>query len=123
MRRMAICVVTGFSSGLPLFLLLNLLPAWLKTEGIGIREIGLFALIQFPYTWKFLWAPLVDRYALPLIGRRRGWMFSSQVLLALSIAALGFLSPQAGLGSIVGVAVAVALLSATQDIVLDAYRR
>ncbi len=122
-RRMAICVVTGFSSGLPLFLLLNLLPAWLKTEGIGIREIGLFALIQFPYTWKFLWAPLVDRYALPLLGRRRGWMFSSQVLLALSIAALGFLSPQAGLGSIVGVAVAVALLSATQDIVLDAYRR
>ncbi|MBL8450377.1 MAG: AmpG family muropeptide MFS transporter [Dechloromonas sp.] len=120
---MAICVVTGFSSGLPLFLLLNLLPAWLKTEGIGIREIGFFALIQFPYTWKFLWAPLVDRYALPLLGRRRGWMFSSQVLLALSIAGLGLLSPQAGLGSIVAVSVAVALLSATQDIVLDAYRR
>ena len=122
-RRMAICVVTGFSSGLPLFLLLNLLPAWLKTEGIGIREIGFFALIQFPYTWKFLWAPLVDRYALPLLGRRRGWMFCSQVLLALSIAGLGLLSPQAGLGSIVAVSVAVALLSATQDIVLDAYRR
>ena len=120
---MAICVVTGFSSGLPLFLLLNLLPAWLKTEGIGIREIGFFALIQFPYTWKFLWAPLVDRYALPLLGRRRGWMFCSQVLLALSIAGLGLLSPLAGLGSIVAVSVAVALLSATQDIVLDAYRR
>ena len=60
-RKMLICIFTGFSSGLPLFLLLNLLPAWLKTEGISLREIGLFALIQFPYTWKFLWSPLMDR--------------------------------------------------------------
>ncbi len=122
-RRMAICIVTGFSSGLPLFLLLNLLPAWLKTEGIGLKEIGLFALIQFPYTWKFLWSPLVDRYALPLLGRRRGWMFASQVLLVGAIAAFGLASPQEGLPLVVLIAVAVALLSATQDIVLDAYRR
>lgn len=122
-RRMAICVATGFSSGLPLFLLLNLLPAWLKTEGIGIREIGLFALIQFPYTWKFLWSPLVDRYALPLLGRRRGWMLITQILLALAIAGIGVFSPQEGLRAIAVAAVAIALFSATQDIVLDAYRR
>ncbi len=122
-RRMAICVVTGFSSGLPLFLLLNLLPAWLKTEGIGLKEIGLFALIQFPYTWKFLWSPLVDRYALPLLGRRRGWMLATQVLLVAAIAAFGLVSPKEGLPMVVVIAVAVALLSATQDIVLDAYRR
>jgi len=122
-RRMAICVVTGFSSGLPLFLLLNLLPAWLKTEGIGLKEIGLFALIQFPYTWKFLWSPLVDRYALPVLGRRRGWMLATQALLIGAIAAFGLVSPQEGLRMVSLIAIAVALLSATQDIVLDAYRR
>jgi hypothetical protein len=83
-RRMLICVFTGFSSGLPLYLLLNLLPAWLRSEGVDLKTIGLFALIQFPYTWKFLWAPLLDRYRLPL-GRRRGWMLLSQIGLLLSI--------------------------------------
>lgn len=77
-RRMLICVATGFSSGLPLYLLLNLLPAWLYTEGISLRDIGAMTLIQLPYTWKFLWAPLLDRYALPGLGRRRGWMLSTQ---------------------------------------------
>ena len=67
-RRMLICVFTGFSSGLPLYLLINLLPAWLRTEGVDLKTIGLFALIQLPYTWKFLWSPLLDRYALPLLG-------------------------------------------------------
>ena len=71
-RRMLICVLTGFSSGLPLYLLLNLVPAWLKTEGLSLKAIGAFALIQFPYTWKFVWSPFLDRYALPLLGRRRG---------------------------------------------------
>ena len=71
-RRMLICVFTGFASGLPLYLLLNLIPAWLKTEGLSLKAIGAFALIQFPYTWKFLWAPLLDRFGiLPLLGRRR----------------------------------------------------
>ena len=68
-RRMLICVFTGFSSGLPLYLLINLLPAWLRTEGVDLKTIGFFALIQLPYTWKFLWSPLLDRYALPLLGR------------------------------------------------------
>ncbi len=122
-RRMIICVFTGFSSGMPLYLLFNLLPAWLRTEGIGLKEIGLFALIQFPYTWKFLWAPLLDRFSLPLFGRRRGWMLVTQLGLLAVIAALGLLSPKDALQGIVALTVALALLSATQDIVLDAYRR
>ena len=122
-RKMLICVFTGFSSGLPLFLLLNLLPAWLKTEGIGLKEIGLFALIQFPYTWKFLWSPLMDRYALPWLGRRRSWMAMAHIALVACIVWLGSLSPKEALGTIVGVTVMVALLSATLDIALDAYRR
>ncbi|MDD3381686.1 MAG: AmpG family muropeptide MFS transporter [Rugosibacter sp.] len=119
---MLLCVFTGFSSGLPLYLLLNLLPAWLRSEGVNLKTIGLFALIQFPYTWKFLWAPLLDRYAPPL-GRRRGWMLITQMGLLLSIAALGFLSPTVALDSIVWLTVAIALFSATQDIALDAFRR
>jgi PAT family beta-lactamase induction signal transducer AmpG len=122
-RKMLICVFTGFSSGLPLYLLLNLVPAWLKTEGLDLKTIGLFALIQFPYTWKFLWSPLLDRYALPLLGRRRGWMALSQLLLLASVAWLGQLSPTAHLGWVIWLGAGIAFLSATQDIVLDAYRR
>ncbi len=150
-RRMLICVFTGFSSGLPLYLLLNLVPAWLRSEGVDLRAIGLFALIQFPYTWKFLWSPFLDRYTPPL-GRRRGWMFLTQAGLLGVIAYLGLISP-AGLiapvfsrlelfGGLLAVpipdwptvsafllhpvtiaCVLVAVLSATQDIALDAYRR
>ena len=122
-RRMLICVFTGFSSGLPLFILLNLLPAWLKTEGLSLTAIGALTLVQMPYTWKFLWSPMLDRYALPLLGRRRGWMLVTQVGLLLSVSAFGFLSPQTDIGWVVLFSVAAAFLSATQDIVLDAYRR
>ncbi len=122
-RRMLICVFTGFSSGLPLYILLNLLPAWLRSEQVELRAIGLFALIQLPFTWKFLWAPLVDRYAVPVLGRRRGWMLATQVLLLLSIPLFGALSPQLDLWTIAYLATAVAFFAATQDIVLDAYRR
>ena len=80
-RRMLICVFIGFSSGLPLYLLINLLPAWLRSEGVDLKAIGLFALIQLPYTWKFLWSPLMDRFGLPMLGRRRGWMLATHVLL------------------------------------------
>ncbi len=121
-RRMLICVFTGFASGMPLYLLLNLLPAWLRTEGVSLKAIGLFALIQFPYTWKFLWAPLLDRFALPL-GRRRGWILLTQGLLLVIIALLGRLSPAQDLGAIVWLAALLAFLSATADIALDAYRR
>jgi len=122
-RRMLICIVTGFTSGLPLFLIFNLLPAWLTTEGLDLKTIGAFALIQFPYTWKFLWSPFLDRYALPLLGRRRGWMFLTGVGVLLSIGCLGELSPRDELGVVVWLSVVLAFLSATLDIVLDAYRR
>lgn len=122
-RHMLICVFTGFASGLPLYLLLNLIPAWLKTEGVDLKTIGLFALIQFPYTWKFIWSPLLDRYALPLLGRRRGWMLLMQAMLLLVVAALGFYKPQDDLQTIVLICTLLALLSATLDIALDAYRR
>ena len=122
-RRMLICVFTGFASGLPLYLLLNLVPAWLRTEHIDLKVIGVFALIQFPYTWKFLWAPLLDRYALPVFGRRRGWMLLMQGGLLVVIATLGGFSPQKDLHMIVLFTILLALLSATLDIALDAYRR
>jgi MFS transporter, PAT family, beta-lactamase induction signal transducer AmpG len=122
-RRMLICVFTGFTSGLPLYLLFNLLPAWLRSEHVDLKTIGLFALIQFPYTWKFLWSPLLDRYVLPLLGRRRGWMLLTQIGLLLVIAAMGAFSPQSDLHTIAWIATLLAFLSATQDIVLDAYRR
>ena len=123
-RRMLICIFTGFASGLPLYLLLNLLPAWLKTEGLSLRAIGAFALIQFPYTWKFLWAPLLDRYGiLPWLGRRRSWMFVSQIGLVAAIGWLGQLSPVDHLTLVVGLTALLAFLSATQDIALDAFRR
>lgn len=122
-RRMLICIFTGFSSGLPLYLLLNLVPAWLKTEGVDLKTIGFFALIQFPYTWKFVWAPLMDRFPLLHLGRRRGWMLASQMLLAASIAMLGWLQPAQDILLIAWVATALAFFSASQDIVLDAYRR
>src|SRR5215472_2626189 len=122
-RRMLICIFTGFSSGLPLYLLLNLLPAWLRSEHVDLRAIGLFALIQLPFTWKFVWSPLFDRYAVPLLGRRRGWMLATQLLLLVSIPLFGLLRPQLDLWTIAYLAAAVAFFAATQDIVLDAYRR
>lgn len=122
-RKMLICIATGFSSGLPLYLLLNLLPAWLRSEGVNLKTIGLFALIQFPYTWKFLWAPLLDRYALFRLGRRRSWALLSQGLLWVSMTFLGGLEAHQEIGTILVVAGLVALFSATQDIALDAFRR
>ena len=100
-----------------------MVPAWLRTEHIDLKVIGAFALIQFPYTWKFLWAPLLDRYAVPMLGRRRGWMLLTQVALLVVMASLGGFSPQRDLGIIVMLATLLAFLSATQDIALDAYRR
>ncbi len=151
-RRMLICVLTGFSSGLPLFLLLTQVPAWLKTQRVDIAAISLLFLAQFPYTWKFLWSPLLDRFAISKLGRRRGWMFVTQIGLLAAIASYGPVDvstlhapsvtwvpfffgllhyPQADWPSSVAflqhpataISFLVALLSATQDIALDAYRR
>jgi PAT family beta-lactamase induction signal transducer AmpG len=122
-RRMLICVFAGFSSGLPLYVLLTLVPGWLRSEHVDLKAIGLFTLIQFPYTWKFLWSPLLDRFAFPGLGRRRGWMLISQCALLLTISLIGGLWPATDMRSIAGLAGLTAFLSASQDIVLDAYRR
>ena len=122
-RRMLICVFTGFSSGLPFFFLIQFVPPWLRDQGVGVKEIGFFALVQLPYVWKFVWAPLLDRYAVPGLGRRRGWMLGAQVGLLLVMGALGYWQPAEELQLIMWVALVVAFFSATQDIALDAYRR
>jgi len=125
--HMLICVFLGFTSGLPLFTLVYLVQAWLRSEGVNLKEIGLFALIQFPYTWKFLWAPLMDRYVPRLPGwrpgRRRGWMLVTQVLVAGAIATLGFVSPRESIWTVAALTALVAFFGASQDISIDAYRR
>jgi PAT family beta-lactamase induction signal transducer AmpG len=122
-KRMLICIFTGFSSGLPLFVLYQLLPGWLRDEGVSLAEIGLFSLIGIPYVWKFIWSPLLDRYSLGGLGRRRSWMMLTQVLLLGCIAGFGFINPVMDIWSVAYLAAAVAFFSASQDIVLDAYRR
>lgn len=122
-RRILICVFLGFSSGLPLFILLSLLQAWLAKSGLNVKALGLFALVMFPYTWKFLWSPLMDRYHFGSLGRRRSWMALTQVLLFFGIGGMGMLDPQTQVGLIAVAASTVAFLSASQDIVIDAYRR
>ena len=121
-KKMLICIFTGFSSGLPLYILVSLLPAWLRSEGVNLKAIGLFALINLPFTWKFLWAPFFDRY-IPPLGRRRGWLLISQILLLLSIPVFGAFNPKLDIWTIAYLASVVAFFSASQDIVLDAYRR
>ena len=122
-RRMLICVFTGFTSGLPLYILISLIPAWLRTEGVDLSTIGLFAIIQFPYTWKFVWSPFMDRFVPPFLGRRRGWLIITQVTLLVVIAVFGLFDPHTSIWSIAGLSAAVAFFSASQDIVVDAYRR
>jgi len=123
-RRMLMCVALGFSSGLPLYLLLQLLPAWLRSEGLNLKTIAAFAFMQLPYTWKFLWAPLMDRYSLlQALGRRRSWILATQLALLASIISLGMFQPQQDITTVAILATLVALFSASQDIVIDAYRR
>tara|TARA_R110001583_G_scaffold45670_5_gene143605 strand:- start:606 stop:1931 length:1326 start_codon:yes stop_codon:yes gene_type:complete len=122
-RRMLVCLFIGFSSGLPLYILYQLIPAWLRDQGVSLETIGLFSLVAFPYTWKFLWSPALDRYVPPLFGRRRGWMLITQLALLVSIATFSLFNPTDSIVSVAYVVFAVAFFSATQDIVLDAYRR
>lgn len=122
-RKMITCVFLGFSSGLPLYVLIQLVPAWLRSHEVDLATIGLFALIGLPYTWKFLWSPLMDRYKLPFLGRRRGWALLTQIGLIFSIAALGRFDPSASLQAIVVTVFMISLFGASQDIVIDAYRR
>lgn len=122
-KRMGICVVTGFASGMPLFVLINLLSAYLRKEGLDLKVIGAFSLMMIPYTWKFVWAPFIDRYEIFKLGRRKGWIIVSQIALIVAIASLGYVNPQESIMTVAVLATVVAFASATQDIVLDAYRR
>jgi len=121
--RMAICALTGFSSGMPFFVLQQLVPAWLTEAGVDLAIVGGMSLVALPYTWKFVWSPVLDRYAPPALGRRRGWALAVQVGLLLALASLGALDPTTGVMGVAAVAGLVALFSASQDVVLDAYRR
>lgn len=119
---MLICVLTGLASGMPLYLLIQLIPAWLRSSEVSLVDIGLIALVTLPYSWKFLWAPLIDRLRLPL-GRRRGWMLVTQVGLIVSIGSLGYIDPLNQTALVAVFASLIAFLSATQDVAIDAFRR
>lgn len=114
-------LVLGFASGLPLALTSGTLQAWATVENVSLQSIGFLTLIGTAYTIKFLWAPLIDRYVPPWLGRRRGWILLTQLLLAGSIAAMGLFNPSGNLLMLAALAVLVAFLSATQDIAFDAY--
>ena len=120
---MLTCIFLGFTSGMPLFVLFQLVPAWLRSSGVDLATIGLFALVSLPYTWKFLWSPMMDRFRPPFLGRRRGWALITQLALLVVIGLLGQFDPGESLKAIVWLVFAVALFSASQDIVIDAYRR
>ena len=122
-RRMLVALVMGFSCGLPLLLTLSVLQAWMNESGVDLTTIGLMSLVGLPYTLKFFWAPLFDRYTLPLMGRRRGWLLVSQLSLMAALVWLGFSNPVAHPQLLAVAALAVAFFSASQDIVVDAYRR
>jgi len=121
-KRMVAVLLMSFASGLPYNLTGFTVQAWLASSGLDIKTIGIFSLVGLPYIFKFLWAPLLDRYLPPILGRRRGWILIYQVCLAIMIAAMGFCSPTKALYVLGALAVLVACLSASQDIVIDAYR-
>ena len=122
-RRMLVAFVMGFSCGLPLLLTMSVLQAWMKDEGVDLTVIGMMALVGLPYTLKFIWAPFLDRFTLPFLGRRRGWMLVAQIALTVSIAALGQSNPVQNPWLLAFAAFLVTFFSASQDIVIDAYRR
>ncbi len=122
-RRMLVAFAMGFACGLPLLLTISVLQAWMKDEGVDLTVIGMMALVGLPYTLKFLWAPFLDRFSLPFLGRRRGWMLVAQLALMVSIAGLGQSDPVQHPWLLVFAAFLVTFFSASQDIVVDAYRR
>jgi PAT family beta-lactamase induction signal transducer AmpG len=121
--RMLVALVMGFACGLPLLLTISVLQAWMKEEGVDLTVIGIMALVGIPYTLKFLWAPFLDRFTLPFLGRRRGWLLVAQVALVFSISGLGLTDPADNPWMVAFIAFLVTFFSASQDIVVDAYRR
>jgi len=120
---MLVALLMGFSCGLPLLLTITVLQAWMQEEGVDLAVIGMMALVGLPYTLKFLWAPVLDRFTLPFLGRRRGWLLVAQVALMFSISGLGFTDPGKSPWMVAFIAFLVTFFSASQDIVVDAYRR
>ena len=121
--RMLVNLFFGLSSGLPLLMIGSTLQAWMTDEKVNLGVVGLFSLVGMPYTFKFVWAPIMDRFVPPFLGRRRGWIFVTQMCLAGSVAVLSFLSPAANPWGVAMLAVLIAFFSASQDIVIDAYKR
>jgi len=121
-RNISIMLILGFSSGLPLPLTGGTLQAWLTMSGVDLRTIGIFSLVGLPYTLKFLWSPVMDRFVPPWLGRRRGWIILTQVCLLSAIAFMSFISPQHAPLMLASTAIFIAFMSASQDIVIDAYR-
>ncbi len=122
-KKMLITLSMGFVSGVPLLLTITLLQAWLTDEGVSKSTIGLFALVGLPYSLKFIWAPLFDHFTVSALGRRRGWLLITQILLIISIIILGMGNPSMNPFNVAVLATLVAFSSASQDIVIDAYRR
>ena len=120
---MLVLFLMGFSSGIPLLLIGSTLRAWMTEEKVDLTVIGIFSLVGLPYALKFLWAPLMDRYVPPFLGRRRGWLLITQIALMAAISVLGFSSPAQRPWTVAALAFLVAFFSASQDIVVDAYRR
>ncbi len=121
--RMLVCLLMGFSCGVPLLLTGSVLQAWMVEDGVDLATIGMFALVGLPYTVKFLWAPVMDRFTLRFFGRRRGWLLCAQIALMCAIAGLGMTNPAQNPWLLAGMALLVTFFSASQDIVVDAYRR
>jgi len=120
---MLVALLMGFSCGLPLLLTITVLQAWMQEEGIDLTVIGLMGLVGLPYTLKFIWAPFLDRFTLPFLGRRRGWLLLFQAALMMAISILGLTSPSQTPWLVALAAFLVTFFSASQDIVVDAYRR
>lgn len=120
--KSAILLILGFASGLPLALTSGTLQAWMTVENIDLKTIGFFSLVGQAYVFKFLWSPVMDRYTPPFLGRRRGWLLTTQLLLLVAIAAMGFLEPVSQLRWMAALAVVIAFCSASQDIVFDAWK-
>src|SRR5688572_18019970 len=118
---MGTVLLLGFSSGLPLYLTSRTLQAWMTVEGVNLTAVGLFGLASLPYSLKFLWAPVIDRFTVPVLGRRKGWLFATQVVLGIATAAMLFSQPSRALELLAINTLIIAFLSATQDIVIDAY--
>jgi MFS transporter, PAT family, beta-lactamase induction signal transducer AmpG len=121
-KRIALMLPLGFASGLPLALTSGTLQAWLTVAGVDLKTIGIFTLVGLPYSLKFLWAPVMDRITLPWLGRRRGWMLVTQIAVAAGLALMGVIGTESGPRWLGGIAIAVAFMSASLDIVFDAYR-